>query len=639
MILGLQVRILIVCSALVAGLSALSARLVYLQWDSAEDGSASSKQRTTKVTLKSRSGHIVDRNERIIAQNNPVTKISVDPHHLSDASTVAAGVAYARAVLDPEWPTASRQRRDSILANIRHQIHDARSEQEIVEMHLSFLANILTLQLDKYKTREELLAKIGKIRVGRGGPPIEIARDVSEDVADKIQAALEENRIQGVELDKSYRRFYLNPNSAVHVVGFRSSRAVKKGSKEERMVGVAGIEKSQSRYLAGKDGFEMVSRTDRSLAIGRASRVVKPPIPGLDVQLTLDLRLQAIVEEELDAGLAFAHSKRGTIVLMDPHTGEVLAMASRPSFNLNKREKVATAGVNFAVQAVYEPGSTFKIIATAAAMECGLANPETQVNCQNGVCLDFNPPLTDHHPYGWLSLERVLAKSSNIGTYEIAKMLGRERFYDYVTAFGFGQRSGIDLNGELPGLTPRTTNLREFASRSYGYAVNVTPLQVANAYCVIANGGKLMKPYLVKSVIMPNGQRLHNFEPEVVRQVISPRTARWMRQALGTVTEPRGTATKGAVAGFGVAGKTGTARKIVNGRYDKNSHVASFAGMLPVENPAFVCVVVVDDPQVPNVAHYGGTIAAPIFSRVAGRLASAMNIKPTRTAIQPLASQ
>ncbi len=627
------------CLALVAGLSALSGRLIYLQWDSVDELADSSPGRSVKRPLLARTGYIVDRNEEVIARNNPVTTITVDPYHLGDPSVVSAAVARARAILHADWATGSYKRKDAILKSIRNEIHETRGDEEIVAQHLSYLASILTPYLPEYSHRDELLAKIGQIEVNKGRSPVILAKGVPEEIADKIQASVEENRIQGLTFEKSFRRIYPNPKLAAHVVGMLSSRPVKEGSKEEHMVGVSGIEKSMSRYLEGKDGYEITKRDNYDLSLGKTRGVVKPPIPGLDVQLSLDLGYQAIAEEELDSGLAYAQAQRGTILVMKPDTGEVLAMASRPTYDLNKRENVATAGVNFATQAVYEPGSTFKIIATSAVIESRLANPWTRVFCNDGVCNELNPPVKDYAPFGWLSLQEVLAKSSNIGTYKFAKMLGRERFYDYVEDFGFGQRTGIALGGEQAGLTPRTSNNREFASRCYGYAVNVTPLQVANAYCAIANGGKLMKPLLVKSVIMPNGQRLHSFEPEVIREVVSPQTAKLMRRALSTVTEPGGTATKGAVPGFGVAGKTGTAWKVIDGGYDKNRKVASFAGMLPVENPEFVCVVVIDDPTVPNLSHGGGTIAAPVFSNVAGRLASAMNLKPTRTVVQPLASQ
>lgn len=625
---GLQARVLIVCLALVAGLSALSGRLIYLQWDAGDESSGSSPGRSVKRPLLARNGYIVDRNEEVIARNNPVTTIIVDKKNLADASVVAAGVAHARAVLHEEWGSAKEQRRDAILSSIRHQILDVRSDEEIVAQHLSFLASILTPYLEEYPHRDDLLRKIGEIKEGAKGEKI-LAKEIPEEIADKIQAAVKENRIQCLRFEKSYRRIYPNPQLAAHVVGLVNYKGE----------GVAGIEKSMSHYLHGKDGYEVTKRDARNLPLGKTSGVVKPPIPGLDVQLSLDLGYQAIAEEELDAGLAFAQAERGAIVVMKPDTGEVLAMASRPTYDLNKREGVAEAGVNFATQAVYEPGSTFKIIATSAAIEEGMANPWTSVFCNDGVCDELNPPVKDYMPFGWLTLQQVLAKSSNIGTYKFAKMLGRGRFYDYMEDYGFGKRTGIELGGEQAGLAPRSANNREFASRCYGYAVNVTPLQVANAYCVLANGGKLMKPLLVKSVMMPNGQRIHSFEPEMIRQVISPQTAKLMRRALATVTEPGGTATKAAVPGFATAGKTGTAWKVINGGYDRNRKVASFAGMLPVEAPEFVCVVVIDDPQVPEISHGGGTIAAPVFSKVASRLASAMNLKPTRTVVQPLASQ
>ncbi len=620
--LGLQSRILLVCLALVAGLSALSGRLIYLQWDANAGDSSSSPGRSVKRPLLARNGYIVDRNEEVIARNNPVTTIIVDRKNLADASVVAAGVAHARAVLHEDWPTASEQRRDSILSSIRHQILDVRSDEEIVAQHLSFLASILTPHLEQYPHRDDLLRRIGPVKKGARGEKI-LAKEIPEEIADKIQAAVKENRIQCLRFEKSYRRIYPNPQLAAHVIGLVNYKGE----------GVAGIERSMGKYLHGKDGYEITKRDARNLPLGKSSGVVKPPIPGLDVQLSLDLSFQAIVEEELDAGLAFAQSSRGTIVVMEPNTGEILAMASRPTYDLNKREGVDVAGVNFATQAVYEPGSTFKIIATAAAIDAGLANPWTSVFCHNGVCEELSPPVKDYAPFGWLTLQQVLAKSSNIGTYQFAKMLGRERFYDQVGNFGFGKKTQIALGGEQAGLTPRSTNNREFASRCYGYAVNVTPLQVANAYCVLANGGKLMKPLLVKAVMMPNGQRIHTFEPEIVRQVVSPQTARLMRHALATVTQPGGTATKAAVPGFPVAGKTGTAWKVVDGGYDKNRKVASFAGMLPVERPEFVCVVVVDDPTVASISHGGGTIAAPIFSSVSARLAAAMNLKPIRAAV------
>lgn len=622
-------RVLLVCLALVAGLSVLSGRLVYLQWTAQGYSKSLSPGKSLERPLLAQTGYIIDRHEEIIARNNPVTTIIVDKTNLGDASVVAAGVAYSSAVLREDWADADENRRDQIVRSLRQQVISKRKNEDIVRQHLSFLVSVLTPHL-QYKSKEELSQKIGEL----GSGEVILAKDVPEEVADKIQNAVRENRIQGLRFEKKYRRIYPHPKLAPQVIGIVNHEGN----------GVAGIEKSMNHYLHGKDGYEKTKRDVRNLPLGKTSGVIKPPIKGLDIQLTLDLTIQAVVEEELDAGLAFAQSERGTIIVMQPDTGEILAMASRPTFNLNKRENFENGGSNYAVEAVYEPGSTFKIIATSGVIEEGLANSQTTVFCHNGSCPDFSPPLKDYSPFGYLTLEQVLAKSSNIGTYQFAKRLGKERFYHYMEAFGFGDRTGIELGGEQAGIAARSNNGREFASKCYGYAVSVTPLQIANAYCVIANGGKLMKPMLTKAALAPNGMRVANFHPEVIRQVISPQTAQMVRRALATVTEPGGTATRAAVDGFDVAGKTGTAWKVVNGEYDRFKKVVSFVGMLPAENPDFVCVVVIDEPKATtetlggNVG--GGTVAAPIFAKVASRVASCLNLKPTRPYDDvPLASQ
>jgi len=622
---ALQLRVLLVCSTVVVGLSALSWRLVVLQSNTNSTVKSSSPGRSVTYPLLAQNGYIVDRNEEIIARNNPVTTIVVDKKNLGDASVVAVGVAYASAVLREDWASVSESRRDRILGGIRHRILSEMSDEEIVEQHLAFMVNVLAPYLD-FEGSEQLRDKIGKIGSGQQI----IAKGIPEEVSDKIQLAVKQNHIKCLRFEKSYRRIYPNPKLAAHVVGIQNYKGE----------GVSGIEKSMATYLQGRDGYEEMRRDARDLPLGKESGVVKPPIKGADVKLTLDLGIQAIAEEELAAGLEYAQAERGSVIVMEPHTGEILAMASLPSFDLNLRENVKTASLNYATQAIYEPGSTYKIIATSAAIEEGLVGRKSSVFCHNGELKEGKLTLKDYSSFGWLTLEQVLAKSSNIGTYLIAKKIGKSRFYDYMESYGFGQRTGIRLGGERRGLAPRSNNTREFASKCYGYAINVTPLQVATAYCVLANGGNLMRPLIVKSTLAPNGQVLQNFEPEVVRRVISPETALTMRNALASVTEPGGTARLAAVPGFWVAGKTGTTKKIIKGGYADNRYVTSFAGMLPAEDPKFVCVVVVDDPRTTEVGLGGGSIAAPIFSKVASRVALVMNLKPNRRVVGiPLASQ
>jgi cell division protein FtsI/penicillin-binding protein 2 len=228
-----------------------------------------------------------------------------------------------------------------------------------------------------------------------------------------------------------------------------------------------------------------------------------------------------------------------------------------------------------------------------------------------------------------LSVSEVLKKSSNIGAYKISRQLGTERFYRYAADFGFGRETGILLSDESAGIVRNTGNPTDFSRASYGYALNVTPLQVAAAYAAIANGGEWIRPRVVRSIVASDGSVIARFEPEVVRRVVSGKVAQRLRDSLTTVTEEGGTATQAAVEGFKVAGKTGTALRVVKSRYQQGHYTVSFVGMMPAEDPAFVCLVVIDDPLTEEVNRYGGTIAAPVFSKIAARLATHMNLTPT----------
>jgi cell division protein FtsI/penicillin-binding protein 2 len=314
---------------------------------------------------------------------------------------------------------------------------------------------------------------------------------------------------------------------------------------------------------------------------------------------------------------------------MDPKTGEILGMASRPDFNLNLLEDLDKSAANFALQANYEPGSTIKIVAAAGAINERLVSPQTSIFCHNGLYQVGKVRVPDHHPYGYLTVEGVLAKSSNIGAYKLGLQLGSKRFYDYMDQWGFGVKTGIQLSGESRGVVRDTGNAVDFSRATYGYALAVTPLQMASAYCVIAGDGKLRKPHIVKSVIANDGTVVERFEPEIVRSVLRPEAAKTMRAALEKVVDVKGTALLAKVPGYRAGGKTGTAIRIKDGRYQAGHYTVSFAGMLPAQDPAFVCIVVIDDPLTNKVKRYGGTIAAPVFGKIGARLAAHMNLTPT----------
>ncbi len=618
----IQHRLVAVCFLLVAGLSGISGKLVTLQWKPERAAEERQPGRTVRQTLKARTGYILDRNEELLARNRPVTTIVVDLKELGSSTVVVPGVAHAHAVLREDWATASEGERDRIIERVGREVQLHNENQEIVEQHLYYLVSMLTPFLERYANREALLTRIGEINSTSKGERI-LAKDIPEELADKVEKMVRDNRLQGLKFRKSFRRIYPHPHKAIHLIGFRDFKDI----------GKAGVEKSMSRYLEGRDGYEESWRDSRNLRLGKTSGIVKPPAQGRDVKLTIDLELQAIVESEIEEAMVWSGAEKVSIIVMEPHTGEILAMANRPHYDLNDKKGYSEGHLNFAVSGVYEPGSIMKIVATAGAIEEGMANPWTQVFCHNGSLDEFSDPIRDQGHYAWLSLQDVLRVSSNIGTYLFAKMLGREKFYDYMEAFGFGEKTGIELPNEASGKAVRSGRNREFASKSFGYAINVTPLQMAAAYSVIANGGNYVKPRLVHSVLMPNGVPVLENEPKIERRVLRPETASLMRQALTTVVHAprgkRGTGMLAAVSGYLVAGKTGTARKAVRGVYSSKNLMCSFAGMMPADDPAFVCLVVVDNPTTTEVKHGGGTIAAPVFSRVASRVAAAMQLAPT----------
>jgi cell division protein FtsI/penicillin-binding protein 2 len=630
-----QTRCFLLCSILVIGLSLLSGRLVQIQLVDRHRYAESSRRAFHRVEkLPAIRGMIVDRREEPLAKSIPVATVYVDKNHLLDPKLASYGLAYQEASEEPGWndlePGVQRKR----INGLRGEILSRDPAEAIVSKHLAYAVGVLARPLGM--RREELRDKIESSK----GKWVPIAKDLPEDVADNLREAVDKHWIQGFEFQNAIKRWYTAPNLATHLIGFTGEveETDEQGKTQTRVVGRFGVEYTMEEYLAGRDGWREHCRDARGLVVPGNSASLLPPRAGLNVQLTIDMGLQAIIEEEMDACLEEYKSVRGAVVLMDPKTGEILAMASRPHFDLNHKEDVAKNGFNFALQAIYEPGSTFKVVATSGVLNEGLATPFTSVYCHNGNFVEGKIQVPDHHPYGNLTLEGVLIKSSNIGAYKFARQLGAKRFFDYAHNFGFGRKTGILLSGESSGIAKNTGNAVDYSRASYGYALNVTPLQMACAYSVIAGDGKRLKPKIIKSLVANDGTVVETFPTQVVSEVLKPATARKMREALQKVTETGGTATLAAVPGFKVAGKTGTAKRHnPNGRgYLANSYTVSFAGMLPAQDPAFVCVVVIDDPRTDKVSRYGGTIAAPAFGRIAARAAAYMNLQPTEPVTPPL---
>ena len=614
----------------------LSGRLVQIQLvDRKHYSESSRKAYHSKEKLPASRGLIVDRNEEPLAKSIPVSTLFVDKNHLLDAKLASFGLAYQEASAEAGWNELDPAKQRRRINGLRGDLLARENAEVIVQKHLAYAIGILARPLGM--RREELREKIE----GSKGKWLPIAKDIPEDLADQLREEVGSHWIQGFEFEDSIKRWYTASDLATHLIGFcgEVEDTDEDGKTHVRVLGRFGVEATMQEFLAGRDGSREQFRDARGLVVPGNAESLKPPRAGLNVKLTLDMGIQAIVEEELDAGLKEFEVQKGTVILMNPKTGEILAMASRPQFDLNRRENIAENGFNYAIQTIYEPGSTIKIISAAGALNEGLVTPQTSIFCHNGFYQGKGFVVRDDHPASSLSVEGVIQKSNNNGAYSLGRQLGSKRFYQYLHDFGFGKKTGIQLSGEGSGTARNTGNEADFSRACFGYATNVTPLQLACAYSVIASDGKLRKPYIVKSLIANDGTVVEDYQPQIVREVLKPKTAAMMRAALQKVVMPGGTATRAAVEGFLVGAKTGTVHKHnPNGGYYEDKMITSLVGMMPALDPAFVCIVVVDDPRIATVKHQGGLIAAPIFSKIATRAAAHMNLQPTEPIPSPLAT-
>jgi len=456
-------------------------------------------------------------------------------------------------------------------------------------------------------------------RIRRGRAFAYVRRQASPDEARRVAAL----GLDGIGFMKESRRFYPNKQLAAHVLGYV-------GIDNN---GLNGLEATYDALIKGRPGTVLVQTDARRQAF---SRIERPPTAGATLELSIDQYLQHVAERELRAGVESAGAAGGSVVVMDPRTGEILALANYPTFNPNAyREYADNERRNRAVQDLYEPGSTFKIVTAAAALEDRLLAPESPIDTSPGR-LQFGARVIDEdrgHNYGRLTFTDVIVKSSNVGAVKVGLELGAERMGTYVQRFGFGRRTSPDFPGESPGIVwnPARLTASALASVSMGYQVGVTPLQMAAAVSAVANGGELVEPRVVRAVL--SGRSRAVVPRKVIRRAISSATATVLTDVMEQVVE-RGTGARAKVAGFTVAGKTGTAQKVVNGRYSGSDYNVSFVGFIPSRQPVFTIVVVVDSPH--KVAPYGGTVAAPIFQRIADAGLRLYGVPPSINAAPPV---
>jgi cell division protein FtsI (penicillin-binding protein 3) len=439
---------------------------------------------------------------------------------------------------------------------------------------------------------------------------------VKRQVDPQVARAVRELRLEGIGFETESRRYYPKRDLLAPVLGYVGLDSQ----------GIGGLEYSLDEDLRGREARVSVRLDARRRPMGE---VQKPPTEGRKVTLTIDERIQYVAESALSDAIRSTGSISGTAVVLDPRTGEVLAMSSLPSFNPNRFSAFPEKDrVNRAIADSYEPGSIFKIITAAAGLQEGVVSPLEIIDCGNGYIEIAGTRINDHAVFSSLTFQDVIAKSSDIGVIRVAQRLGRDKFYGSMKTFGFGARTGIGLPGETAGLlrAPKSWSSLSLASMSFGQEVGVTAIQMASAAAVIANGGYWMRPYVVKRVEEPWGELVREYAPVAERKVIEPETADRVMALLREVVIS-GTGRKAKVEGFEVAGKTGTAQKIdATGRYSMIDHVASFVGFVPASRPALVVLVSLDTPR--GEHNEGGDVAAPLFARIANEAVRLLAIPP-----------
>ena len=439
-----------------------------------------------------------------------------------------------------------------------------------------------------------------------------VARKLDPPVADAVRAL----NLPGIHFLRESKRYYPMRELGAQVLGFV-------GTDHK---GLAGLEAHYDRVIAGRAGRRTVLRDAHRRTLLSPRLATVEARPGADLHLTLDATIQYVVEKELAAAVEKNHARGGTAIVLDPHTGAILGMATLPSFDPNRfaaaprgRWKVG------AVADAYEPGSTFKMVTAAAVLAHGLLTPDDVLDCEQGGITLAGVLIRDHDRYGKLTVRQVLAKSSNVGMIKLALLLGQQRLYEQVRALGFGERTAVDLPGESPGIVRplRSWSALSKAYVSFGQEVSVTTLQLARAMAAVANGGRLLRPHVVATVEGERGvERLD--EPFEQGQALTPAVAAQLEELLSEVVRA-GTGRQAAIDGYPVAGKTGTAQKVVGGRYSHRYFVSSFVGYAPIGDPRLVGVVALDEPW---PVYYGGLTAAPAFASIARQVLLYWGVPP-----------
>ncbi|MFH1653296.1 MAG: penicillin-binding protein [Pseudomonadota bacterium] len=505
-----------------------------------------------------------------------------------------------------QYRTAVRQ------SSYRGKIIDINGEELAVNLSVySIFANPHEIPREMISTVADKLSSLlelekGKLieKLSQDRKFVWLRRLVSDDVSKKIK----DMELPGIDMLKENKRSYPNGKLLSQVLG-----AVGFDSKP-----LGGVELGFNDYLVSHPQKNGYLRDARGYLFLSPSDLLESE-PSGELQLTIDKQLQYILEKELSLGVERTQAKSGVAVVLDPLTGDILAIANMPDFDPNRYNEYSyDAWRNRSITDPYEPGSTFKAMTIASAMDMGVVKENDVFDCENGQIQVDAHLMRDTHPYGKLKVSEIIKYSSNIGAYKISKLLGKNELYEKLLGYGFGEKTDVMLPGESGGIlaSPRTWSELQFANIAFGQGIALTPLQMSVAFAAIINGGELLKPRIVKRILDENGNEIKAFGREVVARSISAKTSEIMRELLRAVVEPGGTGTLASTPEYTVGGKTGTAQKVdfKTGKYKEKKYFSSFVGFAPVEAPRVVIYVGIDEPR--GVEYYGGQVAAPIFRKI-----------------------
>lgn len=616
-------RIFLLSAVVFLCLAGIGTRLVFLHViDRGQLLNYVEQVRRQVIVEPARRGNIYDSHQHLLATNQSMYNVGVDPQSLRPEDRA-------------KWPELASllglplNKLERIMTTTTRQVRAATPSTDAAApaSAASVVFNVKPASTDEDTDENADESDDVVVEDGDGATTerairwAKLREDVDETTYDKI-AQLE---IKGVYGNRVYRRVYPHNSLAAHLVGYVNKAGV----------AAAGVENYADFYLRGQDGWREGERDGRRRELAQFRTREVQPVDGFNVVLSTDIIIQHMVEEELEAIAKKFSPDKATIIVSDAKTGFILAMGNYPSFDLNHYNKAPLAVQrNFAITDQLDPGSTFKIVPASGALNEGIVQPNTRFDCSissieyKGAVRRFMPD--DHHYDHLLPVSEIISRSSNIGAAQLGMLLGEQGLYDYARKFGFGEKSGFPFGGEITGtLNPvsRWSGI-DITRIPAGYSISATPLQIHYAMGVIASGGELLRPQIIRQIRDASGEVVYSFDTAVRRRVVSTKVAREMALMLEGVAKKGGTADNAEIPGYEVAGKTGTAQKLIDGHYSKKNHVGSFVGFFPASNPQVVISVIVDNARVPGGEAYGRKVGAPSFKKIGEQLIQYLDIKP-----------